>query len=202
MEFSASGFAPHFFSSADRHGTISGFRPAARFAITPRCAVGLPVRPALSRSGPRWKSYLAPSSSSPSSSPGRCSRPGPGVLRRRHQAGRRPPPRPGGRGLPHGPRDSLEGGAGDRRPAQHTWVTLPDVRMTRSAQFKSTLLVCLARKAAAPRRPRRLPRRGGGLRGHRHHLRVRRRHAAGAVLPGRRGGPGRRRAPPRCSSAF
>lgn len=28
----------------------------------------------------------------------------------------------------------------------HTWVTVPDAPMTRAAQFKSTLLVCLARK--------------------------------------------------------
>ncbi len=28
---------------------------------------------------------------------------------------------------------------------RHTWVSLPDVPMTRAAQFKSTLLVCLAR---------------------------------------------------------
>jgi DNA integrity scanning protein DisA with diadenylate cyclase activity len=34
--------------------------------------------------------------------------------------------------------------------APRTWVTIPDVPMTRAAQLKSTLLVCLARKVLCP----------------------------------------------------
>jgi diadenylate cyclase len=33
------------------------------------------------------------------------------------------------------------------RAGTHTWVAIPDVPMTRAAQFKSSLLVCLARQA-------------------------------------------------------
>ena len=33
---------------------------------------------------------------------------------------------------------------------RHTWVTVPDLPMTRAAQFKSTLLVCLARHWGGP----------------------------------------------------